>query len=158
MEYHILFTILAIATLLGLNVSTAAAMEEKSEFELPESGRVITFSNNAAARMMGGLDPPGAAASRKSYDANAVNRFEMGESGIMIDFNSRMEGAPRFGWPWTAPSDRLQSDRAAPAPPVYEAHEMPESGRLIVFPRQVELRREQAARMQVLDRTVSDKR
>jgi hypothetical protein len=158
MEYHILFTIMAIATILGLSVSTAAAMEEKNEFELPESGRVITFSDNVTSRMMGGLDPPGAVASRKSNDFKAGNRFEMGESGIIIDFNPRVAGAPLFGAPRIAPSVRPRSDRAASGPPVLEAYEMPESGRLVVFPRQVELRREQAARMQVLDRTVSDKR
>ena len=158
MEYHILFPILAIATILGLNISIAAAMEEKSEFELPESGRVITFSNNVTSRMMGGLDPPGAVASRKSNDVKAENRFEMGESGVIIDFNPRTDGTPGFGYPWAAPLYRPRSDRAASGPPVLEAYELPESGHLVVFPRQVELRREQAARMQVLDRTVSDKR
>ena len=158
MEYHILFTILAIATILGLNVSATAAMEEKNEFELPESGGVITFSNNITSRMMGGLDPPGAVASRKSNDFKAANRFEMGESGILIDFNPRVDGAPRFGFPRSAPLDRSRSDRAGSGPPVFEAYEMPESGRLLVFPGQVAKRREQAILMQPLERAVSDKR
>ena len=158
MEYHILFTIMAIATILGLSVSSAAAMEEKIEFELPESGRVINFSNNVTSRMMGGLDPPGAVASRKSKDFKAMNRFEMGESGIVIDFDAPTDGAPRFGWPWTAPRDRQRSDRGASGAPVFEAYEMPESGRLLVFPDQVAKRREQAILMQPLDRAVPDKR
>ncbi len=157
MEYHILFTILAIVTILSINFSTAAAMEEKSEFELPESGRVITFSNNATALTMDGLDPPGAAASSGSYSANAVNRFEMGESGIIIDFNPRTNGMPIFGSPRIAPLDRPRSDRAGSEPHAFEAYEMPESGRLIVFPRQVELRREQALGMRPRDHVVSDK-
>ncbi len=157
MEYHILFTILAIVTILSINLSTAAAMEEKSEFELPESGRVITLGNDAAAGTMGGLDPPGAAASRRINSAKAVNRYEMGESGMIIDFNPRTNGMPIFGSPRIAPLDRPRSDRAGSEPHAFEAYEMPESGRLVVFPRQVELRREQALRMRPRDHVVSDK-
>ena len=156
MEYHIFFTILAIATILVINVSNAAAMEEKIEFELPESGRVVTFSNSVTSRMMGGLDPPDTVAGRKSNDLEAVNRFESGESGMFIDFTPRADGAPKFGFPWPAPSERPRSDPAASGPPVFEAYEMPESGRLLVFPDQVEKRREQADRMRPLDRVVSE--
>ncbi len=158
MEYHILFPILAIATILGLNISIAAGMEEKVEFELPESGRVITFSPNVTSRMMGGLDPPGAVANRRSNDFKAENRIEMEESGVIIDFNPRPDGTPRFGFPWAAPLYRPLSDRVAAGPPVLEAYEMPESGRLLVFPRQVEKRREQAMRMQSPEPVVSETR
>jgi hypothetical protein len=158
MEYRILFTILAIATIFLINFSTALAMEEKSEYELPESGRIITFGDNAQVSTSGGLDPPSSVASPTSYDARAANRFEMGESGIIIDFNASTDGAPSLGSTRVAPFDPPRAGPAASASPAFEAYELPESGRLIVFPRQVELRREQAIRMQVHDRTVSDKR
>ena len=158
MEYHIFFTILAIATILVINLSSAAAMDEKIEFELPESGRVVTFSNSVTSKMMGGLDPPGAVANRKSNDPEVVNRFEAGESGMVIDFTPRADGTPRFGFPSLAPPARPRSAPAASGPPDFEAYEMPESGRLLVFPDQVEKRREQAERMRPLERAVSDKR
>ena len=158
MEYPIIFTILAIAISLALTFSPATAMEEKMEFELPESGQVITLSNNVTPRMMGGLDPPGTVPNRHVYDPKTLNRFEMGESGIVIDFNIRTDGASRFGLPWTAPLDRPRSGGVASAPPLFEAYEMPESGRLLIFPHQVEKRREQAIRMKPLGHAVSDKR
>ena len=158
MEYHIFFTILAIATILVINLSSAAAMDEKIEFELPESGRVVTFSNSVTPRMMGGLDPPGAVANRNSNEPKTVNRFESGESGMVIDFTPRADGTPKFGFPWSGPLKRPRSASAVSGAPVFEAYEMPESGRLLVFPDQVEKRREQADRMRPRDRVVSETR
>ena len=77
---------------------------------------------------------------------------------MVIDFTPRADGTPKFGLPWPAPLDRPRSAPKASGPPVFEAYEMPESGRLLVFPDQVEKRREQAERMRPLERAVSDKR
>ncbi len=149
MEHHISFIILAIAMMLAVNYSAAVAMEEKSEFELPESGGVITFRHSEPRMTWGGLDPPTPAGKNWYNTAPAADRFEMGESGIMIDFGSRTAQAPVFGFFRTAPADRSAHGPAAASPPVLEAYELPESGRLIVFPRQVEMRRAHALQMQM---------
>lgn len=157
MEHHILIIILAIATFFFINFSTAAAMAENSEFELPESGQIIYFGDAAAIRTAGGLDPPAGALSRRPDDAQTADRFEMGESGILVDFNRRTADGRIVGFRPEPFFDRPVSVRAAQGKPTLEVYEMPESGHLIVFPRQVEKRKAQALRMQLRERVVSDK-
>ena len=158
MEYPILVIILAIATMFYINVSTAEAMEEKMEFELPESGTVINFSESVSARSSGGLDPPDVESSHGGYDARISERFEMVESGILIDFN-RLESDSRvIGSSLAPPSAHSLHVHTAAATSAFQAFEMPESGHLIVFPHQVELRREQSAHMQTFEGVITDKR
>ena len=157
MKKYTFFLILAIVTILGNNFSPAMAMEEKSEFELPESGGIITFGNNAAVRPAGGLDPPVDVVSSRPADATVVRRFEMVESGNLIEFSPRTAYAAGFGFPGSSPLERSRPGHATVRPPVFEAFELPESGRLVVFPRQVEKHRIQARRMMLPSHVTSDK-
>jgi hypothetical protein len=156
MEIHMPYIVVAIVMMLGINFSSALAVEERSEFELAESGRVITFNSSVTA--VGGLDPPRSNIGPEDDHAKAVDRFEMVESGVVIDFNPATESTPRFVLPGDAPSDRGRTEGVVPGPPVFEAHEIPESGHLIVFPRQVEKREAQALQMQPLGHVVTNRR
>ena len=158
MEYPILIIILAIATMFIINYSTAEAMEEKMEFELPESGTVINFGERVPARSSGGLDPPAVESSPGGYDAQVVERFEMAESGIMIDFNRHAPDSLVIGFSLVPPSDPSLPVHTAAATPAFQAFEMPESGHLVVFPHQVTLRREQAAHMQMFEGVITERR
>ena len=156
METHLRYILRAIVMMLGINFSSALAVEERSEFELAESGRVITF--NMGVKAAGGLDPPRSNIGPEDDHAKAVDRFEMVESGVVIDFNPVTASTPRFVLPGDAPSNRGRTEGAVSRPPVFEAHEMPESGHLIVFPRQVEKRKAQALQMQPLGHVVTNRR
>lgn len=158
MEYPILIIILAIATVFLVNFSTAKAMEEKMAFELPESGQVINFGDRVPVRSSGGLDPPAGELSPGVYDARVAERFEMAESGILIDFNRLKADNPAIGFSLASPSDPSLPVHSTAATPAFQAFEMPESGHLVVFPHQVALRREQAAQMRSLEDVLSDKR
>ena len=158
MEYPILIIILAIATVFFIGFSIAEAMEEKMAFELPESGRVLNFGDRVPVRSSGGLDPPAGEFSPGAYDARIAERFEMAESGILIDFNRLKADLSAFGISPALPSDASLTGNTTAARPTLQAFEIPESGHLVVFPHQVELRRDQAARMRPLEGVVSDKR
>ena len=157
MEYPIRITILAIATVFFINFSTAEAMEEKMEFELPESGTIINFGDSVPDRPSGGLDPPSGELNHGTYEARFVERFEMAESGIVIDFNRIETDNSAIGFSLALNSDPSLSIRTAPATQAFRAFEMSESGHLIVFPREVELRRKKAAQMQSIEGVVADK-
>ena len=158
MEYPILIIILAIATVFLTGFSTAEAMEEKMEFELPESGKVLNFGDSVPVRSSGGLDPPAGELSPGAYGVRIAAHFEMAESGILIDFNRLKADLSAFGFSQALPSDASLPGNTTAATPALKAFEMPESGHLVVFPHQVELRREQAARMRPLEAVISDKR
>lgn len=79
------------------------------EFELPESGTVITFANSLPVITSGGLDPPAVESSHGVYGARVAERFETAESGIMIDFNRLKPDYPVIGFSRTPP--RIWVDR-----------------------------------------------
>jgi hypothetical protein len=129
-------------------------MEEKMEFELPESGTFITFANSLPVITSGRLDPPAVESSYGVCGARVAERFETAESGIMIDFNRLKPDYPVIGFSRTPPSAPSFPVHTAPATQAFQAFEMSESGNLIVFPHQVELRRKQAAQMRSLEGVV----
>lgn len=141
MEYKfssIMMTVTVLALICGMN--GALAQEDRRVYEMPESGATLTFADKNAGSESGGLDPPAASFSGGYAAERPRHRFEMPESGLVIDFAGHSGGADRYAM-------RANRDEAArPSRLQGAAHrmtsfELPESGRLVVFPESASLSR-----------------